>query len=261
MPLVGSAESKRIVLLALYFLLATTSAFVRQNSAFYRKHGVARAEAGEQQLSSFGGRREFSATTAALITGAGFVQGAQAATPFSGRQSAPSSSGSRVNKDADSLLRNGLPIKNDAVRLLQSLIEAALSDITVRRTGQASDGLGKAKDVVRKRAGDILASIDKARGAEGTKRLASIDELCTKALAALGENAAQGSIQERGSLDRAIAAVKLASRDVSGLEELMVPDFKPTIPAEYQGFPVLTVRPRLVPRRDHVSKRGPLTFR
>lgn len=163
--------------------------------------------------------------------------------PAATRQNAPSASGSRVNKDAESLLRNGLPITNKEVRKLQLQVEVAGSDIRVKRIGAAVDGFKKARSTIKSDSGAMLASVrpgetDKAKG-----YLAAIDEDLGPAIEALSQNSGQGSVQERESLDRAIKAQATAAARVTDLEELMVPaGFKVPIPSEYSDLPALQGR-------------------
>jgi len=83
--------------------------------------------------------------------------------------------------------------------------------------------------------------------------LAAIDEVLDPGIAALSENVAQGSVQERSALDRASSAVADAASKISTLEELMVPsDFFVKIPEEYSSLPVLRGRATV----DFVLKKG-----
>lgn len=159
------------------------------------------------------------------------------------RQNAPTSAGSRVNKDADSLLRLGLPIENKPVRKLQTQIETAAGDIKVKRLSAAVDGLQKARETIKSQSPAMLASVRASGQAEGKLLLGEIDAELVPAIAALSEQNGQGSVQERAALDKAKAGQAAASAKLTSLEELMVPDgFTVPIPAEYEALPALQGR-------------------
>jgi cyclophilin family peptidyl-prolyl cis-trans isomerase len=158
-----------------------------------------------------------------------------------------------VNKDADSLLRYGLPINNAAVRKLQSQVETGISDIKVKRIGAAIGDLQQARGTIKGQGKDMLKSVRPSEIDAATQLLAAIDEVLDPGIAALSENVAQGSVQERSALDRASSAVADAASKISTLEELMVPsDFFVKIPEEYSSLPVLRGRATV----DFVLKKG-----
>ena len=136
------------------------------------------------------------------------------AQPAATRQNAPTAAGSRVNKDADSLLRYGLPINNAAVRKLQSQVETGISDIKVKRIGAAIGDLQQARGTIKGQGKDMLKSVRPSEIDAATQLLAAIDEVLDPGIAALSENVAQGSVQERSALDRASSAVADAASKV-----------------------------------------------
>ena len=165
------------------------------------------------------------------------------AAPAATRQNAATAAGSRVNKDADSLLRLGLPIDNPPVRKLQTQIEGVGGDIRVKRIGAAVDGCQKARETIKSKGSAMLSSVRATEKAKGEKLLAEIDETLSPAIAALSVQSAQGSIQERAALDNAIAAQVKAAGKLSELEELMVPEgYTVAIPDEFKNLPVLQGR-------------------
>ena len=136
------------------------------------------------------------------------------AQPAATRQNSPTASGSRVNKDADSLLRYGLPITNGPVRRLQSQIEAANSDIKVKRIGAAIGDMQQARGTIKSQSKDMLKSVRSSEVAAATKLLGDIDATLDPGIEALNENVAQGSVQERNALDRASSSVSMAASQV-----------------------------------------------
>jgi hypothetical protein len=60
---------------------------------------------------------------------------------------APSAAGTRVNRDAESLLRYALPVDNKEVRELQEAIEDIRSNIKVRRFSSAISDIQRARCV------------------------------------------------------------------------------------------------------------------
>jgi cyclophilin family peptidyl-prolyl cis-trans isomerase len=164
-----------------------------------------------------------------------------AASPFS--QNAPSASGSRVNKDAGSLLRYGLPIENEAVRKLQLQVETAATDIKTKRIRSAIDDFESIRSTIKSKSSAILSSVRPSEQARGKALLSEIEDQISPALAALSENSGQGSVQERSSLDRAYKAQSKSSAKLSELEELMVKDgYKVEIPSEFANLPRLQGR-------------------
>jgi len=182
-----------------------------------------------------------------LLVSPALVASPQAALagPAATRQDAATSSGSRVNKDANSLLRLGLPINSPEVRKLQAQIEGVGGDLRVKRIGAAKDGLQKARGTIAstKEAGKMLAAARPAEVEKAQTLLANIDGDLAAALEELGKQAGQGSVQERELLDKANAAQARAAASLSALEELMVPaGYTVPVPAEYSNLPQLQGR-------------------
>lgn len=134
-----------------------------------------------------------------------------------------SGSGTRVNKDPESLLRYGLPIKNKEVRDLQKSIEDIRINISSKRKTAALDDLKKARGIINtkeskmtascreaKVCSDILASMkSELEPLEGTLR-ASTDYLA-------------GSEQERDALDKSYATQDSVQKKLTTLQEQMIP--------------------------------------
>lgn len=172
-----------------------------------------------------------------------FPEASVAAPSGGGRQNAATASGSKVNKDAESLLRYGLPINNPEVRKLQAQLELAKTDLKVKRIGSTIGEMKESKKIIGNKGSAILKSVRAGDMETGTKLLAEIDDDCSKALTALEGLGPAGSVQERAALDLATKSENAATTKISRLEELMVPtDYKVPIPDEYKNLPVLQGR-------------------
>lgn len=174
-----------------------------------------------------------------------------------------SGSGSRVNKDADSLLRYGLPITNKEVRQLQSTIETINTDLGSKRKAAALDGVKKVKSIL----GDnnnnnkALASMKSACRPDAKAKCDAIvakmvdpylNEMSTKIAAS--QDAFTGSEQERSALDGAYAAYKSLAEELTQFEEAMVPaGYKTPVPSEYDDLPQLQGRATV----EFSFKKGP----
>ncbi|GAX12201.1 hypothetical protein FisN_1Hh129 [Fistulifera solaris] len=155
-----------------------------------------------------------------------------------------SGSGSRVNKDAESLLRYGLPINNKEVRKLQVVLEDVKYDIQSKRKGAALSGSQKAKAILN------------SKDTEKMKAACREPDVCQKYLTAMiqemdplsaalkeSQDTFQGSDQERAALDKAYEAQNEAVASLSLLEEQMVPKgYKVPVPEEYNDLPQLQGR-------------------
>lgn len=167
---------------------------------------------------------------------------AASAQPLAGKQNAPTATGSKVNKDPESLLRYGLPIENSDVRKLQLQVETAKNDIKVKRINAALGDTSTAKSVIKNKRPAMLKSVRASEVGAAMKLLDDIDGLLDTSSVALNEKVAQGSVQEREELDRAYTAQSNAALKVTELEEMMVPDgFRVAIPDEYKALPALQV--------------------
>ena len=155
-----------------------------------------------------------------------------------------SGSGSRVNKDPESLLRYGLPIDNKEVRQLQPVIEEIRQDIGTKRKSAALDGVKKARTVMKGKAADKMVKACR----EPTKcatildgMIADLDPLED----ALGDslNANRGSEQERKAQDAAYDAQDKLQKKLTDLEEQMVPNgYVTPVPDDYADLPQLRGR-------------------
>ena len=156
-----------------------------------------------------------------------------------------SGSGSRVNKDADSLLRYGLPIDGNSnakdVRKLQSTIEDIKLDIGSKRKAAALDGAKKvATQLINKKLTATCRDASVCQGAieRMDKQTGPLQNSLKDSL-----DAFQGSEQERTALDQAYEAQNIMTKDLTVLEEQMVPaGYKMPVPDEYKDLPQLTGR-------------------
>ncbi len=200
-----------------------------------------RAPAGLLSLES-----AFKKALSTAIVGAGLLGGAPASfadkplTSYGGN-----AGGSRVNSDAESLLRFGLPLNNKDIRDIQGSIESAKSNLRTRRLPFAKIDINKAADSLNKKRGKILGAVPKANLEKATvafdKMVADIGPLVD----AIGieQDAGAGSVQQRAALDKAYSLQDVVAKDLSCFEELMVdPGYKRVIPDEYKALPRLSGR-------------------
>jgi len=145
-----------------------------------------------------------------------------------------SGTGSRVNKDPESLLRYGLPINNKEVRKLQRVVEAIRYDIASKRKSAALDGVKQTKTILKSSTSKLLPSCRSSSVC--TDILSKMDTQLSPLELALKESldTMQGSDQERKALDDAYKAHDKVLTSLTELEEQMVPaGYKTIVPAEY----------------------------
>jgi len=154
-----------------------------------------------------------------------------------------SGSGSRVNKDPESLLRYGLPIKNKEARQLQVAVEGIKQDIASKRKTAALDGVKQTKNIISSKASKLTSTCRSP--SECTAILAKITDITdplTKNIQSSME-ALNGSDQERTALDKAYKEQNLLSRQLTALQEQMVPaDYVTPVPSDYDDLPQLKGR-------------------
>ena len=154
-----------------------------------------------------------------------------------------SGSGSRVNKDAESLLRYGLPINCKEVRNLQVTIENIKNDIGSKRKGPALEGAKKSKSIIAKQTQKMVNVCRDA--AECTTILGQMQLNLEPLEASLkaAQDTQQGSDQERIALDQAYEAQDKLSKQLTALEENMVPEgYVTPVPSDYADLPQLKGR-------------------
>lgn len=158
--------------------------------------------------------------------------------------SATTSAGSRVNKDAESLLRYGLPIDSRETRDLQKAIELIKDDITSKRLSAASSDVNQASRLSSGKAVDKIVSAVRPEAKEdGAKLVGEINGALSPLQGYLAENNQRGSPQERIALDAAYKAQAGISLKLSQLEEMMVPSsYGVAIPDEFKDLPALKGR-------------------
>jgi len=178
----------------------------------------------------------FSVTTPFQYYPSGFVANAK---------EMASGSGSRVNKDPESLLRYGLPIPNDKpIRVLQGAIEDIKINIASKRKSAALDDVKKTRQILNSQSTFFANKM--CRNADTcTSILKSMSETLTPLENSLKDasNFLQGSEQERNSLDAAYKYQDGLQKSISRLEENMVPaNYKTPVPPEYSDLPQLQGR-------------------
>ncbi len=158
---------------------------------------------------------------------------------------AASAAASRVNSDAESLLRYGLPINCKEIREVQGSIESAKMNLRTRRVNFAKGDVNAAKSKFKDSKAKILGAVPASRQEKAQKLYYQMAEEFSPLEAAMEaeQGAGSGSVQERQALDTAFDAQDRFAKDLSVLEEMMVPEgFKRSIPEEYKGMPVLDNR-------------------
>ncbi|CAB9504865.1 cis-trans isomerase [Seminavis robusta] len=152
-----------------------------------------------------------------------------------------SASGSRVNKDPESLLRYGLPINSKEARKLQGEIEAIKQDVGTKRKAAALDHVRTAKRMLNDanlikacRDGKICTSI--------VEKMSTEIEPISAALKDSMETL-NGSEQERQALDKAYVSQDRLSKLLTSLEEQMIPEnYEVKVPSAYDDLPQLKKR-------------------
>ncbi|KAJ8603748.1 hypothetical protein CTAYLR_000283 [Chrysophaeum taylorii] len=189
---------------------------------------------------------------AAMVTMGGPVDSATAARP----QNAASSAGSRVNKDAESLLRYGLPVSGPVsgdARKLQAAVESIRDDLRSKRVAAAIQDVETAKRLVASK-GPTIAGGSAAFKTDIEAKLAEMTSELGPVAGELGAIGPPGSPQEREVLDDAEARQAAAAQLMTQIEARLVPpDFKATVPPEYGDLPRLGGRARV----EFVFKKGP----
>jgi len=152
-----------------------------------------------------------------------------------------SGSGSRVNKDPESLLRLGLPIPKDKeIRKFQAVLEEIRQDISTKRKSAAIDGVKKTKSTLKAKQGEFakVCRDPSVCTATMTEMNALLDPL--SANVADAANVLNGSDQERISLDKAYNLQDQLQKLLTELEEQMVPaGYATPVPDDYSDLPQL----------------------
>jgi len=153
-----------------------------------------------------------------------------------------SGSGSRVNKDADSLLRYGLPIPKDKeIRKFQVGIEEIRQDISSKRKGSAIDGVKRTQKIIDSKSSSLFKSMCRSPDVCGTILTQISDDLGPlETYLKDAQNVLNGSDQERALLDSSNKNIDEVTKLLNKLEEQMVPEgYKTPIPDLYSDLPQL----------------------
>jgi len=155
-----------------------------------------------------------------------------------------SGSGSRVNKDAESLLRYGLPINSKEVRELQVNLEVIKQDVTSKRKGSAIDGAKKVKSILASKKAAKMASVcrDPSICTDTMKEIDAAMDPLTAAMKT-SQDSFTGSLDERDALVKASNIQEKTAKLLTTLEEQMVPEgYKTPVPSIYSDLPQLERR-------------------
>jgi len=154
-----------------------------------------------------------------------------------------SGSGSRVNKDAESLLRYGLPIQNKEVRKFQATVESIKQDIASKRKSAALDGVKKSRQSIKKDGVKMTASCREASTCQTILSQMELDLAPLEASLIAAQDSLNGSDQERAALDEAYKGQEKITKQLTTLEEQMVPaGYERPVPSDYADLPQLKGR-------------------
>lgn len=134
-----------------------------------------------------------------------------------------SGSGTRVNKDPESLLRYGLPIKNKEVRDLQKSIEDIRLNVSSKRKTAALDDLKKARGIINTKESKMTPSCRDAKVCSDilASMKSEIEPLETQLRASVDYQS--GSEQERKALDESYSIQDKIQKELTTLQEQMIP--------------------------------------
>ena len=165
------------------------------------------------------------------------VQVANAARP----SNAPTSAGSRVNKDAESLLRYGLPInEKNPVRKLQLDVEQIKSDLAIKRFNEVKNDIVRAKTTLSQKGKEMMKDVRSDSMEATTKSMKTLEEVLDQINVVMNDDFGRGSEQERDKLDRAYELQTNAAKQLSIIESSMIPkNYKVEVPEEYANLPQL----------------------
>eukprot|EP00327_Prymnesium_parvum_P003851 CAMPEP_0182836512 /NCGR_PEP_ID=MMETSP0006_2-20121128/22151_1 /TAXON_ID=97485 /ORGANISM="Prymnesium parvum, Strain Texoma1" /LENGTH=405 /DNA_ID=CAMNT_0024965157 /DNA_START=65 /DNA_END=1282 /DNA_ORIENTATION=- len=143
-----------------------------------------------------------------------------------------SGSGSRVNKDPNSLLRLGLPGQPKQIRELQAALEESQDNLQRLLFSNSKGALQKAKGAL-KSTDPITKAVPSSDSAEASTLLATIKTDVDAVLTSIAANDASA----------AIAANEDSLKQLSRLEEIIATKYPtPKPPAEFAGLPYLKGR-------------------
>ncbi|KAL9179450.1 hypothetical protein ACHAXT_008740 [Thalassiosira profunda] len=154
-----------------------------------------------------------------------------------------SGTGTRVNKDPESLLRYGLPINNKEVRDLQKSIEDIRTNVQSKRKAAALDDLKKARGTINTKESKMTASCRDAKVCSDI--LGSMKEKLETLEVPLKASAdyLNGSEQEREALDKSYAIQDTIQQQLTTLQEQMIPKgYVTPVPSDYDDLPQLKGR-------------------
>lgn len=233
--------------------IASTEAFSAQPTASVRQDVKLSATPGNNNDSWQNQVNQWVAT--GLVTASLWAAPAMVQNTFVGMDNAPqvfsssvanakqmaSASGSRVNKDPESLLRYGLPINSKEVRKLQVEIEAIKQDVGTKRKTAALDHVKTAKRLL----GDSKLTAPCRDAKVCATAIEGIDSEFGPITAALKDSidALNGSEQERQALDKAYISQTKMTKFLTTLEEQMIPaNYEVKVPDVYDDLPQLKKR-------------------
>lgn len=157
-----------------------------------------------------------------------------------------SGSGSRVNKDPESLLRYGLPIPKDKeIRKLQATIEEIRQNVGSKRKAAAIDNVKNVKSILKSKSSAFASMCTDSTTTTCASTLSSMEEILSPLDKSLkdAQDYLNGSDQERNALDKAYKLQDELQKKLTMVMEDMVPaDYVVPIPSDYGDLPQLKGR-------------------
>lgn len=119
------------------------------------------------------------------------------------RLNAPTSAGTRVNSDAESLLRYGLPIPSKEIREIQSNVETAKMNLKTRRIVFAKQDVNNVKSLISRYEAKLLSAVPSANLESAKNSLERLKADVVPLLSAIEQESAagSGSLQERKGIN------------------------------------------------------------
>jgi len=159
---------------------------------------------------------------------------------------AASAAGTRVNRDADSLLRLALPINCPEARELQSAVEDIKGDVRVRRFLSAETDVERGLTVIKQKGKALVKAVRADTRDRAQELLVSLETGLDTVRRELGVDAFQGSVQDQDKINNVLAAQRKLSDDLTELQELMVPTgYTVEVPDDFQDLPRLNGRAKV----------------
>lgn len=134
---------------------------------------------------------------------------------------------------------------NKEVREVQASVESSYINLKTRRVNFAKGDIGNAEEKLKKYSNKIITAAPSTKQSNMKSAIQKfLDDVPLYNQAVTTEmSSGSGSLQERKALDEAFKQQTVLSKDITSIEELLVPaNYKRTIPEEYKNLPQLQGR-------------------